>query len=183
MCSSSKHGTIKRKCLIFYTYVFKNACMPSKNSFGKRISGFKVVFCHLTRVADATSNIKVTTILMSAHLSNTPNKKSKAYQSMDDLSTLLTPTQSSVDSAERVRTGVEPCGSKVRIRPALSWKLDQTNCPSVNFDYSLIKSKPSSPIQGPWHQPWAGVGGVIADGKWNYVCGSALDTKANSQFN
>lgn len=60
------------------------------------------MFCHLTRVADATSNIKVTTILMNAHLSNTPNKKSKAYQSMDDLSTLLTPTRLSVDSAERV---------------------------------------------------------------------------------
>lgn len=77
--------------------------MPSKNSFWKRISGgFKVMFCHLTRAADATSNIKVTTILMNAHLSNTPNKKSKAYQSTDDLSTLLTPTRSSVDSAERV---------------------------------------------------------------------------------
>lgn len=98
MCSSSKHGDIKRKCLIFYTYVFKNPCMPSKNSFWKRIGGFKVVSCHLTRVTDATSNIKVTTILMSAHLSNTPNKRSKAYQSMDDLSTLLTPTRSSSGS-------------------------------------------------------------------------------------
>lgn len=66
----------------------------------------EVVLCHLTRVADATLNIKETTILMNAHLSNRSeqvSEKSKAYQSMDDLSTLLILTKSSIDPPERVR--------------------------------------------------------------------------------
>lgn len=80
-------------------------------------------------------------------------------QSMDDLSTPLTPTQPPIDGAERGQTGVKPLGSKVRIRPVPSWKLDQTNCPSVHFNYSRIKSKSRYPVTGPWHQSWLGEGG------------------------
>lgn len=67
---------------------------------------FHVVFCNFTRVGDATLNIKLTTILMDAHLSN--HCKPKAYQSMDDLSTPLTPTQPPVDSGGRVRLVSSP---------------------------------------------------------------------------
>lgn len=58
------------------------------------------------------------------------------------------------------QVGVEPCGSKVTIRPVLSWKLDQTNCLSVNSDYSRIWRKLHSPFQGPWHRLWVGDVGV-----------------------
>lgn len=65
---------------------------------------------------------------------------------MDDLS----PT-ADLDTAGH--TGTRPGGS------VPFWKLEQTNCPSVHFNYSQIKWMSSSLILEPWHQPWAGTRG------------------------
>lgn len=40
-------------------------------------------------------------------------------------------------------------GSKVRRRLVPSWKLDTTNCPSVNSDYSESEAGTRGAIQGP----------------------------------
>lgn len=67
------------------------------------------MFHNLTCVADATLNM--TTKPINTHLSNRCKQvfeKSKAHLSMDDLSTLLTPTQPSVGSPERVRLVSSP---------------------------------------------------------------------------
>lgn len=57
------------------------------------------------------------------------------------------------------QTGVKPRGSKVSIRPVLSWKLEQSNCPLVHFNYGLKQRKSTSPVSGPCHQSLVGQGG------------------------
>jgi len=75
------------------------------------------------------------------------------------------------------QTGVKPRGSKVSTKPVLSWKLDQTNCPLVHFNYSWIKRKSSSPRFRAMTPVIGGVREGVADGKLDYSCCTGLDAE------